>query len=295
MHIETKKIQYDKDKDKDVKLVNLKNMEYKDYLLFKNDLTYNYYNYYVTTKNDTNGNIRIFNLANRKKYVCIDADDKKSNDHVSYVMKKYDIKDNCYPSISNYFYHDYGENAYKHHYWFETDMPITSHVHVNHALLDIWGPKGEYTSDPWLKNKYKKCNIDKDNDSLRVIFEPNVEGMYLDASKKYPVLTKKIYHDIMNVNLNTSIFSSNKKTPSCIYHDDCIGFELMKHRQNSELTKIQNKNSSIVVAQPRFNKFNIFKPFQNIGMLKPQSKAQQIQNCDTASNKKGLFDFLKKK
>lgn len=230
MHIETKKIHYDKDKDKDVMLVNLKNMEYKDFLSFK--INYLMYNYYGTKKNDTNGNIRIFNLADRKKYVCIDADDKKSNDHVSYVMKKYGIKDNCYPSISNYFYHDYEENAHKNHYWFETDMPITSHINVNHTKLDVWGPKGEYTRDPWVKKKNKKNNIDSDNDSPRLIYEPNVEGMYLDTSKKYPLLTNKIYHDIMNINLNTSIFSSNKKTPSCMFHDDCINFELFKYEES---------------------------------------------------------------
>jgi len=102
---------------------------------FKEKIASEYYQNKLRYKK--NGNIRILNLEEKKKYMCFDADDKKSNDHVSSIMKKYGIKDNCYPSISNYFNHSKGENSHKYHYWFVTDKRITSHIHVNNTSLDV--------------------------------------------------------------------------------------------------------------------------------------------------------------
>lgn len=192
-----------------------------------------------------NGNIRIFNVAEKKKYMCFDTDDKQSNDHVSSIMKKYGIKDNCYPSISNYFNHSKGENSYKHHYWFVTDKRITSHVHVNNTLLDVWGPNGRDTSHHWLKrvNIYDSGGIiNSDNDSSRLIFEPNVEGLYLDIHKPYPMLTDEIYNDVMNINIKKGIFSNKGQVPSCEFHNDCIAFERNKH---ADLKSNMNNNKDI--------------------------------------------------
>ena len=208
---------------------------------------------------DKNGNIRIFNLAEKKKYMCFDADDKKSNDHVSSIMKKYGIKNNCYPSISNYFNHSEGENSHKYHYWFVTDKLITSHIHVNNTSLDVWGPNGRDTSHPWLQGNNKRDSggsNNSDNDSKRTIFEPNVEGLYLDTNKKYPMLTDEIYNDVMNININKGIFSNKGQVPSCMFHNDCIAFERNKHadlkskmnnnKDKDAITIVENKNKKSI-------------------------------------------------
>ena len=252
MHFFKKKDSSEKD---EYKIFKFPKCHYKDVVNNKRLLMIRYWH---EKHSDPNGDVRIFLLENRKKYVCVDADDKKSNDHVSYIMKKYNIKDNCYPSISNYFFHDYGENAHKYHYWFETDIPVTSHIHINNTLLDVWGPRGDYTKHPYLEYVNRgKLKVDSDTDNSRIIFEPNVEGMYLDTSKKYPLLTNEIYHDIMNINLDTSLFSN--KAPSCTFHYNCIAFEKLKHKEMTELgltnmqTNMQNKNSSVISSQPWFN------------------------------------------
>jgi 8-oxo-dGTP pyrophosphatase MutT (NUDIX family) len=186
-------------------------------------------------KHEADGNVRVFNLADKKKYVCFDTDDKKSNEHVESIMKKYNIKDNCYPSISNYFYQNHGENRFKHHYWFEIEeaVSVTSHIHINNTLLDVWGPNGNYTRSNWIKFR-NNC----DNDSRRLIYEPNVEGMCLDTSKKYPKLTTEIYHAVMNINQHRDLFSNKKKTTSCIFHDNCIAFEQFKHEEEKDFKRI---------------------------------------------------------
>lgn len=167
-------------------------------------------------------NIRKRFIQALKKYVCIDTDDKKSNDFIVTIMNKYNIKGNSYPSISNYFKPDLEENSHKYHYWFETDLPITSHVRINNTHLDIWGPKCYYTtiSETFKNhnnnNTFKNHNnntLGKNGEDYRIIYEPNVPGMYLDTSKKYPILTDEIYHDIMNINLNTGFFSKKEKYP----------------------------------------------------------------------------------
>ena len=218
---------------------------------------------FVQNKYNKNGNIRIIKLEEKNKYMCFDTDDKKSNDHVSSIMKKYGIKDNCYPSISNYFKHDVGENSYKHHYWFVTDKPITSHVHVNNTLLDVWGPNGRDTSHPWLKKIYHLDGIDSDNDSTRIIYEPNVEGLYLDTNKTYPILTDEIYNDVMNININKGIFSNKEQVPSCIFHNDCIAFEKnLKFKMNNNKDKdvvIENKNKKSIPSLLQ----NIFEKIDN--------------------------------
>ena len=104
----------------------------------------------------------VFNLQDKKKYVCVDTDSKKANDHVLSIMNKYNIQDNCYPSVSNYFHPNVEENCYKHHYWFEIVNPVGEHILINDALLDVWASDG----------------------SMRLIFEPNVTGMCFDACKK---------------------------------------------------------------------------------------------------------------
>ena len=209
-----------------------------------------------------NGNIRILNLEEKKKYMCFDADDKKSNDHVSSIMKKYGIKDNCYPSISNYFNHSKGENSHKYHYWFVTDKRITSHIHVNNTSLDVWGPNGCDTSHPWLQavnNKENGRRGDGDNDSKRIIFEPNVEGLYLDTNKEYPMLTDEIYNDVMNININKGIFSNKGQLPSCMFHNDCIAFERNKY---ADLKSKMNNNKDIdaitIVENKYYKKVNFF-------------------------------------
>lgn len=220
--------------------LNKEEMNANDY---KNVVSKMYYNYIKNNKCNQDGNIRIFNLSKLKKYMCFDTDDKKSNDYVSSIMKKYGIKNNCYPSISNYYKHDEGENSYKHHYWFETDKPITSHISINNTLLDVWGPNGSYTNIDGKKHKWDQERFQEsvNDDSSRIIIEPNIEGLYLDTHKKYPILTNEIYHDIMNINLSRG-FYSNKKIPSCDFHDDCIAFEIMKHTQNCYLDRKTNNS-----------------------------------------------------
>jgi 8-oxo-dGTP pyrophosphatase MutT (NUDIX family)/endonuclease YncB( thermonuclease family) len=178
------------------------------------------------TQDEVGKNVRIRFIQSLKKYVCIDTDDKKSNDFMVKILNKYNIKGNCYPSISNYFKPDFEENAHKHHYWFETDLPITSHIHVNNTLLDIWGPKCYYTN---IKQFFPRNIVIGNNyEDYRIIFEPNVKGYYFDDScKKYPFLTSEMYDDIMNINLKDELFTK-KKVPSCLVHKDCIAFERFK-------------------------------------------------------------------
>lgn len=182
-------------------------------------------------------NIRGRFIQALKKYVCIDTDDKKSNDFIVTIMNKYNIKGNSYPSISNYFKPDLEENSHKYHYWFETDLPITSHVRINNTHLDVWGPKCYYTTISETFKNHNNNTLGKNDEDYRIIYEPNVPGMYLDTFKKYPILTDEIYHDIMNINLNTGFFSKKEKIPSCLFHDDCIAFELFKSAEEIEFKR----------------------------------------------------------
>lgn len=223
------------------KLVKIKNINYKELKNFKISISSS------EIKHEPDGNVRVFNLADKKKYVCFDTDDKKSNDYLESIMKKYNIKDNCYPSISNYFFHRDEENRFKNHYWFEIDegISVTSHIHVNNTCLDVWGSKGIYTRSNWIKDKSRNRVVNCDNDSTRLIYEPHVEGMCLDTSKKYPKLTNEIYQDIMNINIHTNLlhlFSNKKKSncifPKCIFHDNCIAFEQFKHEEENGFKRI---------------------------------------------------------
>jgi len=244
------------------------------------------------------GNIRIFKLEEKKKYMCFDTDDKKSNDHVSSIMKKYGIKDNCYPSISNYFEHDIGDNSYKHHYWFVTDKPITSHIHVNNTLLDVWGPNGRDTNHSWLKKvNYRDYNIDSDNDSNRIIFEPNVEGLYLDTNKTYPILTDEIYNDLMNININKGIFSNKKQVPSCIFHNDCIAFEQnLKSKMNNNKDKdvvIENKNKkSIPIFKNIFEKTDNKKYYYELKYKNYDNTTMYLYNRSYSLDRIAPLEFL---
>ena len=177
-------------------------------------------------------NIRVRFIQSLPKYVCIDTDDKKSNDFMVKILNKYNIKGNCYPSISNYFKPDLEENSHKNHYWFETELPITSHIHVNNTLLDIWGSKCYYTNIKHIFNR-QTINVGNNGEDYRIIFEPNVKGYYFDDScKKYPFLTSEMYDDIMNINLKDELFTK-KKVPSCLMHKDCIAFERFKCLEES--------------------------------------------------------------
>jgi len=183
---------------------------------------------------DQGKNIRIRYIQSLPKYVCIDTDDKKSNDFMVTILNKYNIKGNCYPSISNYFKPDLEENSHKYHYWFETELPITSHIRVNNTLLDIWGSKCYYTN---ISNIFKIdqhfFTVGNNAEDYRIIFEPNVKGYYFDDScKKYPLLTSEMYDDIMNINLKDELFTK-KKVPSCLFHKDCIAFERFKCLEES--------------------------------------------------------------
>ena len=162
-----------------------------------------------------NSNVRSFILSTKKHFMVFDTDDKESNDHVVSIMNKYGIKGNFYKSISNYFRPDLEENSHKFHYWFRTDKPITTHIHVNGSNLDIWGPRGDLTTTQW------------GNEDNRVICEPNVKGEYFDDSREYPLLTDSIYNDVVNIK-NTHGLFSNKQKVTCILHDDCIGVENME-------------------------------------------------------------------
>jgi 8-oxo-dGTP pyrophosphatase MutT (NUDIX family) len=199
------------------------------------DIKYLKVNYadYAACKTKT-PNIRARYIKDLKKYVCVDTDDKKSNDFMIQIINKYNIKGNCYPSISNHFRPDVEDNSHKYHYWFETDLSITSHVHINDTLLDIWGPKCEYTYVDIFSVPKKKENATSDGNDRRIIFEPCVEGMYLDTSKKYPKLTSEIYKDIMNINMRKGFFSKEEKeVPSCFFHNNCIAFEQFKFAQEN--------------------------------------------------------------
>jgi len=152
-----------------------------------------------------------FNLQDKKKYVCVDTDGKKANDHVLSIMKKYNIQDNYYPSVSNYFHPNVEENCYKNHYWFEIVNQVGSHVSINDALLDIWAS----------------------DDSVRLIFEPNVPGMCFDACKKYPKFTDEIYYDILNINSKKGFIFTKEQTTSCFYHADCNAFIRFKREEKN--------------------------------------------------------------
>jgi len=182
---------------------------------------------------DQGKNIRIRYIQSLPKYVCIDTDDKKSNDFMVTILNKYNIKGNCYPSISNYFKPDLEENSHKYHYWFETELPITSHIHVNNTLLDIWGSKCYYTNISNIFKIQHFFTVGNNGEDYRIIFEPNVKGYYFDDScKKYPLLTSEMYDDIMNINLKDELFTK-KKVPSCSFHKDCIAFERFKCLEES--------------------------------------------------------------
>jgi endonuclease YncB( thermonuclease family)/8-oxo-dGTP pyrophosphatase MutT (NUDIX family) len=190
----------------------------------------------LNVNNDSeNKNIRWYYIQSLKKYVCFDTDDKKSNDLMKMIMKKYNINGNCYPSISNYFKPEIEDNRHKYHYWFETDLPITSHIHMNNTLLDVWGPKCYYTNVDMFfsKDSSRPLTLGKNGEDYRIIFEPNVPGNYLDTSKKYPCLTSEIYNEIMNININAGLFSKKEKAPSCLLHDNCIDFERFKNLEEN--------------------------------------------------------------
>jgi hypothetical protein len=194
----------------------------KEWAAIKKELSAKYYsNLKNNIKHEKGGNIRVITIADKKKYVCVDTDDKQSNHYISSIMKKYNIKNNVYPSISNHFKHNIEENRHRFHYWFEVDNDrifTTSHIKINGSSLDVFGPGGCYTHHPFIKKEnFNHTGKVDSSDQTRIIYQPNVEGMYLDTLKTYPIITDEIYNDIMKIN--------NKSVPSCLFHKNCLGFE----------------------------------------------------------------------
>ena len=194
----------------------------KEWAAIKRDLGEKYQsNLKNNIKHEKDGNIRVITIADKKKYVCVDTDGKESNDYISSIMKKYNLKDNVYPSISNYFKHNIEENRHRFHYWFEVENDkifTTSHIKINGSSLDVFGPGGCYTHHPFFKKDNFSRGIAADSsDQNRIIYQPNVKGMYLDTSKTYPILTDEIYKDIMKIN--------NKSVTTCLFHNNCLAFE----------------------------------------------------------------------
>jgi hypothetical protein len=116
-------------------------------------------------------NVNVFKIDSTG-LVCVDTDDKYTNDYIVAVMEKYGVdtsKLKC-KSVSNHFLG--GEYIHKYHYWFSTDFFVEKKIGVNGTKLDIL--------------------------TKEVVFEPIVpEGQ--EAYRFATPLTKECYADIMNI------------------------------------------------------------------------------------------------
>lgn len=136
-------------------------------------------------------NVNVFKIDDTG-LVCVDTDDKHSNDYIMALMEKYGVntsKLQC-KSVSNHFVA--GEFIHRNHYWFTTDFFVDKKIGVNGTKLDIL--------------------------TKEIVFEPIVpEGQ--EAYRFAIPLTKELYADIMSIGIGTSRPTRTKKNQTPVINE----------------------------------------------------------------------------